>query len=116
MCLANLQHVELVSLNELELSKLPKFIGIFEECYDPMSSCVKGSSSSTSKAQTQLDPPIKCNTFSWWTHICCQTTIPLVDVDGDQPHDCSVASVSLSSFFNSLLIHFLFIFTYRIWA
>jgi hypothetical protein len=96
------QNVELVLLSKLELSELPKFIGIFEECYDPMSPCVKGSSSSTSKAQTQLDPPIKCNTFSWWTHICCQTKIPLVD--GDQPHDyCSVASVSLSSFFYSLL-------------
>jgi hypothetical protein len=96
------QNVELVLLSKLELSELPKFIGIFKECYDPMSPCVKGSSSSTSKAQTQLDPPIKCNTFSWWTHICCQTKIPLVD--GDQPHDyCSVASVSLSSFFYSLL-------------
>ncbi|KAK2406712.1 putative disease resistance protein [Trifolium repens] len=96
------QHVELVSLSKLKLSKLPKFIGIFEECYDPITtSCVKKGSSSTSnygsKAQTQLDPPIKCNTFSWWTHICCQTTIPLVDVDGDQPHDyCSVASESNS--------------------
>ncbi|XP_045791684.1 uncharacterized protein LOC123886410 [Trifolium pratense] len=40
------QHVELVSLTELKLSELPKFIGIFEEC-------VKGSSS---KAQIQLDP------------------------------------------------------------
>jgi hypothetical protein len=101
------QHVELVSLSQLELSELPKFIGIFEECYDPMSSCVKGSSSSTSKAQKQLDP-IKCNTFSW-TNICCQTTIPLVDVDGDQPHDYSVASVSLSTLLYYLLIHFLFL-------
>ncbi|MCH87149.1 NBS-LRR disease resistance protein [Trifolium medium] len=83
------QHVELVSPSHLELSELPNFIGIFEECYYPKSSCVKGSSS-TSKAQIQLDP-IKCNIFSW-THICCQTTIPLV-VDGDQLHDCSVASV-----------------------
>jgi hypothetical protein len=87
------QNLELVSLTKLDLRFLPNFIGIFEECYDPMSSCVKGSSS-TSKAQTQLDP-MKRNTFSWWTHICCQTKIPLVDVDGDQPHDCSVASVSL---------------------
>ncbi|XP_045788454.1 uncharacterized protein LOC123883609 isoform X4 [Trifolium pratense] len=60
------QHVELVSLTELELSKLPNFIGIFEEC-------VKGSSS-TSKAQIQLDPMR----------------------DRDQPHDCSVASESNS--------------------
>jgi hypothetical protein len=104
------QNVELVLLSKLELSELPKFIGIFEECYHPITtSCVKkkGSSSTSnygSKAQTQLDPPIKCNTFSWWTHICCQTTIPLVDVDVDQPQDyCSVASVSLSSFFYSLL-------------
>jgi hypothetical protein len=87
------QNLELVSLTKLDLRFLPNFIGIFEECYDPMSSCVKGSSS-TSKAQTQLDP-MKRNTFSWWTHISCQTKIPLVDVDGDQPHDCSVASVSL---------------------
>ncbi|GAU44946.1 hypothetical protein TSUD_351610 [Trifolium subterraneum] len=89
------QHVELVSLSELELSKLPNFIGIFEECNHLMSSCVKGSSSTSnygSKAEIQLDP-IKCNTFSWWTHICCHTTIPLVnDVDGDQPHEYSVAS------------------------
>ncbi|CAJ2663173.1 unnamed protein product [Trifolium pratense] len=60
------QHVELVSLTELELSELPNFIGIFEEC-------VKGSSS-TSKAQIQLDPMR----------------------DRDQPHDCSVASESNS--------------------
>ncbi|GAU50429.1 hypothetical protein TSUD_350610 [Trifolium subterraneum] len=81
------QHVELVSLSELELSELPNFIGIFEECNRPMSSCVKGSSS-TSKVEIQLDP-IKCNIFS-----CCQTTIPLVD--GDQPHDYLVASESNS--------------------
>ncbi|CAJ2663188.1 unnamed protein product [Trifolium pratense] len=60
------QHVELVSLTELKLSELPNFIGIFEEC-------VKGSSS-TSKAQIQLDPMR----------------------DRDQPHDCSVASESNS--------------------
>ncbi|XP_045791688.1 uncharacterized protein LOC123886414 [Trifolium pratense] len=54
------QHVELVSLTKLELSELPNFISIFEEC-------VNGSSS-TSKAQIQLD----------------------------QPHDCSVASESNS--------------------
>ncbi|CAJ2663204.1 unnamed protein product [Trifolium pratense] len=60
------QHVELVSLTQLELSKLPNFIGIFEEC-------VKGSSS-TSKAQIQLD----------------------LMRDRDQPHDCSVASESNS--------------------
>ncbi|GAU33592.1 hypothetical protein TSUD_359700 [Trifolium subterraneum] len=84
------QHVELVSLSELELSELPNFIGIFEECNHPMSSCVKGSSS-TSKAQIQLDP-IKCNIFS-----CYQTRIPLVDdVDGDQPHEYSVAPESNS--------------------
>ncbi|PNX56342.1 hypothetical protein L195_g049833, partial [Trifolium pratense] len=48
-----------------------------------MSSSVKGSSS-TSKAQIQLEP-VKCNTFSWWTRICCHATIPLVDdVDRDQ--------------------------------
>ncbi|XP_045788464.1 probable disease resistance protein At4g27220 [Trifolium pratense] len=88
------QHFELVSLSQLELSELPNFIDIFEECYDPMSSSVKGSSS-TSKAQIQLDP-IKCNTFSWWTRLCCQTRIPLVDDDGDQPHDNSVASESNS--------------------
>jgi hypothetical protein len=60
------QHVELVSLSKLKLSKLPKFIGIFEECYHPMSSCVKGSSSTSnygSKAQIQLNP-IKCNNYS----------------------------------------------------
>jgi hypothetical protein len=60
------EHVELVSLSKLKLSKLPKFIGIFEECYDPMSSCVKGSSSTSnygSKAQIQLNP-IKCNNYS----------------------------------------------------
>jgi hypothetical protein len=86
------QHVELASLSKLVLSELPNFIDIFEECYDPVSSCVKGSSFTSnygSKAQIELDP-IKCNTFSWWTNICCQTTIPLVD--------CSVASVSFSSF------------------
>ncbi|GAU46540.1 hypothetical protein TSUD_350750 [Trifolium subterraneum] len=84
------QHVELVSLSELELSQLPNFIGILEECNHPMSSCVKGSSS-TSKAEIQLDP-ITCNIFS-----CCQTIIPLVDdVDGDQPHEYSVASESNS--------------------
>ncbi|XP_045791682.1 uncharacterized protein LOC123886408 [Trifolium pratense] len=72
------QNVELVSLSKLMLSKLPNFIGIFEECYDPTSSFVKGSSSTSnygSKAQIQLDH-IKCNIFSW-THICCQTRIPL---------------------------------------
>ncbi|GAU33594.1 hypothetical protein TSUD_359730 [Trifolium subterraneum] len=88
------QNVELVSLSELALSALPKFISIFEECYDPMSSRVKGSSSTSnygSKAQIQLDP-LKCNIFS-----CCQTRIPLVDdVDGDQPHDNSVAPESNS--------------------
>jgi hypothetical protein len=60
------QHVELVSLSKLKLSKLPKFIGIFEECYHPMSSCVKGSSSTSnygSKAQIQLNP-MKCNNYS----------------------------------------------------
>ncbi|XP_045791683.1 uncharacterized protein LOC123886409 [Trifolium pratense] len=93
------QHVELVSLSKLELYELPNFIGIFEECNHRMSSCVKGSHSTSnygSKAEIQLDP-IKCNAFSWWIRLCCQTTIPLVDdVDRDQPHDCSVASESNS--------------------
>ncbi|CAJ2663208.1 unnamed protein product [Trifolium pratense] len=88
------QHVDLISLSQLELSELPNFIDIFEECKHPMSSCVNGSSS-TSKAEIQLDP-IKCNTFSWWTRICCHTTIPLVDVDRDQPHEYLVASESNS--------------------
>jgi hypothetical protein len=60
------QHVELVSVSRLDLYKLPNFIGIFEECYHPMSSCVKGSSSTSnygSKAQIQLNP-IKCNNYS----------------------------------------------------
>ncbi|GAU33591.1 hypothetical protein TSUD_359690 [Trifolium subterraneum] len=93
------QHVELVLLSELELSELPNFIGIFKECNHLMSSCVKGSSSTSnygSKAEIQLDP-IKSNTFSWWTRICCHTTIPLVDdVDGDQLHDNAVATVFTS--------------------
>ncbi|XP_045790592.1 uncharacterized protein LOC123885359 [Trifolium pratense] len=88
------QHVDLISLSQLELSELPNFIDIFEECKHPMSSCVNGSSS-TSKAEIQLDP-IKSNTFSWWTRICCHTTIPLVDVDRDQPHEYLVASESNS--------------------
>ncbi|GAU33597.1 hypothetical protein TSUD_359770 [Trifolium subterraneum] len=84
------QQVELVSLIRLKLSELPNFIGIFKECYHHMSSCGNGSSS-TSKAQIQLDP-IKCNIFS-----CCQTRIPLVDdVDGVQPRDYSMASESNS--------------------
>ncbi|KAK2407153.1 putative disease resistance protein [Trifolium repens] len=90
---SKLKVINIESCHRLE-SLLPNFIGIFEECYDPMSSCVKVSYSTSkygSKAQIQLDP-IKCNTFSWWTHICCQTRIPLVDVDGDQRHECSMAS------------------------
>jgi hypothetical protein len=107
---SKLKVINIESCHRLE-SLLPNFIGIFEECYDPMSSCVKVSYSTSkygSKAQIQLDP-IKCNTFSWWTHICCQTRIPLVDVDGDQRHECSMASVSLSSFFYYILIQFLFL-------
>jgi len=101
------QPVELSSLTQLALEYLPNFIGIFRKCYHSISSCVKGSSSTSncgSKAQTELEP-IKCSIFSW-THICCHdnkfrhklgsaatTTIPLVD--GDQPQQDHSVSLSL---------------------
>ena len=105
------QQVELGSLRKLQLNYLPNFIGIFRECYHSISSCVKGSSSTSncgSKAQTEMKP-IKCSIFSW-THVCCHgnkfrhklgstatTTIPLADEDQpQQDHPVSLSPFLLS--------------------
>ncbi|XP_073225227.1 disease resistance protein RPS2-like isoform X1 [Cicer arietinum] len=99
------QHVELKSLQRMQLCQLPNFIDIFPKCQDSMSSPVSESYSTSGdgfKEQIQSDP-IKCNSFSW-TYLRCHgdkygssstTRIPLVS--GDQPHDYSIASVTVES-------------------
>lgn len=100
-----LQDVELGSLKELILGELPNFIDIFSECYHPMASLVKESSSRDgSMEKIQLDP-IKHNIFSW-THICCYghkhrhklrstTTAKIPLVSKDQLQDCSTRTTTL---------------------
>ena len=84
------QDVKLPSLKKMWIEDLPNFIDI---CPPNASSISKHDS----KPQTQLDP-IKGNIFSK----CCyryklkSTKIPLVSED--QPQDCSISLVTLSSF------------------
>jgi len=84
------QDVKLTSLKTVKIDDLPNFMDIFP----PKASSI---SKHDSKPQTQLDPT-KSNTFSM---CCCRyklksTKIP--SVSEDQPQDCSISLVTLSSF------------------